>query len=444
MEKYIKLSRVNESETVSENGTSSKSQTNKRSLLRKSCFALLAAGVILSGANNRIEAQTVIKDDSIKPYVNFLENNNFLSAKEYVLSKFETYDIVILSERLHQDMTQYDVILDVVKDKRFKGHIYTETGHVNLSEKFNKFLLNSSFTKEEKERELLNIYRDLCPSFVWGAYSYYHLLSEVWEINKNRKTEDKILIFPTDFLFDYSEMQTHREFAIHSRFINQKYFHQRYRDQIIGWNFVKFYETVKKERGKALVILNSYHGYTRIPTYLPLPTRPFIHSAGEFIYKTYPDKTFNIYINSFNTDNYKLSANGIIDAAFEYTNKTNVGFDLKGTPVGNTKFDLMSFCDWFGGQYDTNINYDYIFDGMIFYKPVREIVFKVGIPNIYSKEYEDLLHKRVALIFNKTLENDKEFFDELLEDLNRQPYEIPLEYIFDLELWNKQIKNWIE
>ena len=76
--------------------------------------------------NEHSNGQVTTKKDSIKPYINFLENNNFLSAKDYILSKFETYDIVIISERHHADMTQYEVILDVVKDNRFNGNIYTE------------------------------------------------------------------------------------------------------------------------------------------------------------------------------------------------------------------------------------------------------------------------------------------------------------------------------
>ena len=428
-----------EAENHVKHGARSKSLTSRGNFLRLACFALLASGIIFVGGNNRIVAQT-IKNDSIKPYINFLENNQLLSAKEYILSKFETYDIVILSERIHQDMTQYDVILDVVKDERFKGHIYTEIGHINLSEKFNAFLQNSSFTPEEKERELLNIYRDLCPTLVWGAYNYYHMLSEVWEVNKSRKMEDKILIFPTDVPFDYTQMQTHREWAIHFRL----FFNSSFRDQIMGQNFVNFYENVKHEKRKALVIQNSMHGYKRMPTFLPLPTRPLIRLAGEFIYQTYPDITFNIYVNSLNTDNFGLSNNGIIDAAFEYTKKFDVGFDLKDTPVGNSKFDLFDFDRWFREDgHDTNINYNYIFDGMIFYKPLRELVLKVGIPNIYSKEYEDLFFARFALIFDKTMEDDKEEIEATLEEVNT-PVVVPINAILDVELWDSQIKRWIE
>jgi hypothetical protein len=431
---------MNNLDKVMETDTISKNEINKQNFFVKICFVLLAACVIVSAGYNRIAAQTIIKNDSIKPYINFLENNKFLSAKEYILSKFETNDIVILSERIHQDMTQYDVILNVVKDERFKGHIYTEIGHENLHERFNKFLLNSSLTKEEKEKELLNIYRDLCPSLLWGAYNYYYMLSEVWEMNKNRKMEDKILIFPLDITFDYNNIQTYRERNI----IYWQIFNRGDRDLTIGRNFVTYYEKVKKEKKKALVILNTMHGYKQMPTYLPLPTRPLIRFAGEFIYKTYPDKTFNIYINCTNMDNGKLPNHGIIDAAFEYTKKNDAGFDLKNTPVGNTKFDLFDFADWFKEEgYDTNINYDYIFDGMIFYKPLREMIIKVGIPDIYSKEYEDMFLKRIALTMNKTLENDKEYIEAALKEVNT-PVEIPLDKWFDVESWAKQIKKWIE
>ena len=443
VQKYSDFDNRMETEYHFKNGASLKSQMNRGNLLRKVCFALLTAGIIFGGGNNTIEAQIVVKNDSIKPYIHFLENNKFLSAKEYVLSKFETHDIVILSERFHQDMSQYDVIMDVVKDERFNGHIYTEIGHVNLYEKFNKFLLNSSLTKEEKEREMLDIYRDLCPSFIWGPYNYYHMLSEVWELNKNRKPEDKILIFPTDIQFDYNEIQTHRERNIHYLSI----FNGGYRDQMMGMNFIDFYEKAKKEKPKALVILNSMHGYKKYPTWLALPTRPLIRCAGEFINKTYPEKVFNIYINCCNIDNTKLSNNGIIDAAFEYTKKDNVGFDLKNTPIGDTKFDLYFTYAFAAGNYDSNINYDYIFDGMIFYKSLREMVIKIGIPNIYSKENEDLFLKRLALTVNMTLENDKEDIDKLLKDINGWPVIMPLDEYLDsgtVETWEKQIKQWIE
>ena len=412
--------------------------------IKKVCFSLLALSVAFVVCNNKVAAQQIIKNDSIKPYIHFLDNNNFLSAKEYVLSKFEKYDIVILSERHHADMTQYEVILDVVKDERFKGNIYTEVGVANMFERINHFLQNSTFTKEEKERELLSIYRDIDFNIIWNKYSYYHLLSEVYDINKSRNNEDKILIFPTDVAFDWNEYTMYGAISEFKKSVNDA--SQRIdRDMIMGKNFVRSYERAKKEnpdRKKALVIQNTYHGYTRIPTYLPLPTKPDIYSTGEYIYKTYPDKTFNIYINYLRSgDGYKnLSNGGIIDAAFEYTKKDNIGFDMKGTPIGNTKFDLYNF----GGGYDTSINFDYIFDGMIFYKPLKELVLKWYIPNIYPKEFEEQFFYRVSLFFNLPLneiKSDKRILEEL--ERNNNPIEESLSEE-TLDWISEQIKKWID
>ncbi len=428
--------------TRSKNKTCSGKQRNKGYFFKKISFTLLTEGTLFGGGNPKVEAQTIIKNDSIKPYINFLERDRSLSSREYIFSKFETHDIVILSERFHQEMTQYDMIMEVVKDERFKGHIYTEIGHVNLYEKFNNFLMNATLTEEEKEKELLSIYRDLCPSLVWGAYNYYHMLNEVWALNKDRNKEDKILIFPTDVPFDYNEIQTHREWDIHYNL----FFNSIFRDQIMAMNFVDYYEEVKKEKRKALVILNSMHAYKRNPTYLSLPTRPLIRRAGEFIYKTYPEETFVIYINSCNIDNFKLSNHGIIDAAFEYTKKDDIGFDLKDTTIGNTKFDL--YFTYAADYFDLNINYDYLFDGMIYYKPLKEMVIKMGIPDIYSKEYEDMYYRRAALMSNKKFEEAKngEEYRKALEQINN-PAIIPLDDYFGdgvVESWDKQIQKWIE
>ena len=99
------------------------------------------------------------------------------------------------------------------------------------------------------------------------------------------------------------------------------------------------------------------------------------------------------------------------------------------------------------GNYDANINYDYIFDGMIFYKPLKEMVIKIGVPNLYSTENEDVFLKRVEITLNKTLENDKEIIDELFKEVCKWPVVLPVDEYLNAEIiktWDKQIKKWIE
>ncbi len=43
-------------------------------------------------------SQTRIPNDVLKPYIHFLQNNKFHTAKDYFLERFKKYDIVTLSK----------------------------------------------------------------------------------------------------------------------------------------------------------------------------------------------------------------------------------------------------------------------------------------------------------------------------------------------------------
>lgn len=350
----------------------------------------------------------------IIPYVSYLEGRKFPTAKDYILEKFKSNDIVILSEREHRDITQYEFIIEVLKDENFKGNIYTEVGCNNNYKVINQFLLNDKLSENEVENELLNIYRDLDYEIVWEKYNFYFLLSSVFEINKTRNTKDKILLFPLDVSFDWNEISCHSHYNFFYESIENGLID---RNVIMGKNFIKFYEFAQRrnsDRNKALVILNTYHGYSNIPEFLPLPTQPEINSAAEYIFKTYPSTTFNIYINYFKqAADGTLTNNGLFDAALEISKKANLGFDLKNTPFGNATFDLYNF----GDDYDKNIKFDYIFNGMIYYKSIKEMRFVVGIPNIYPKEFENQFYERLSIIegtpIDETIKNNEDFLNEV-------------------------------
>lgn len=373
----------------------------------------------------------------LKPYVEYLQNNKLKSAKNYILSKFQTKDIVIISERDHRDLSQYDVIFDVLKSPKFKGNIYTEVGSSNNYKKINKFLLTSNLSVKEIEKELTSICRDLNYNVIWEKYNYYALLKTIYKINKNRKNNDKILLFPLDVKFDWKEINCHSQYEMFNHFLDN---HTINRNIIMGQNFVKFYEYEKQrnpDKRKALVIENTYHGYIRIPKNIPLSTQPEIFSTGEYIYKTYPKLTTNIYVNYFTQGFSKgLTNNGLFDAAFYYTNTDNVGFDLINTPFGNSKFDLYNF----GERYNPDVNFDYIFDGMIYYKPISEMDLVVGIPNIYPKEYEKIFFEKCALFDNISYEQSVNKYNKYLKKINKIKH-------FGLSDKNKrkinsQIKQW--
>lgn len=144
------------------------------------------------------------------------------------------------------------------------------------------------------------------------------------------------------------------------------------------------------------------HGYTRIPKYLPNPSEPKTYSTAEYIYKTFPNSTKGIMINYYPTSrNPKLIAEGKWDAAFRFTGNNSVGFDLKDAPFGNTKFDMYNF----GGSAYETVNFEYIFDGFVFYEPIENFELVVGIPEIFDdKAFITEFYHRTSIEENITIE----------------------------------------
>jgi hypothetical protein len=187
--------------------------------------------------------------------------------------------------------------------------------------------------------------------------------------------------------------------------------------------------------------MNTYHGYTRIPQYLPNPTEPYTYSTAAYIYKTYPTITKGILINFYPTSNtIKLVAGGKWDAAFKIAGNKNLGFDLKGTPFGETKFDMYNF----GGRDYKTVNFEDIFDGFIFYKPVENFELAVGIPNLFNDSlFVEEFYRRKAIEENTTIEvakssKETQRYIEKTNVLNIEKLENLNQYI---SLINKWIKN---
>lgn len=183
--------------------------------------------------------------------------------------------------------------------------------------------------------------------------------------------------------------------------------------------------------------MNTYHGYTRIPKYKPLPTEPYVYSTAEYIYRTFPDATKGILINGISNSG-QLVANGMWDAAFRVTGNKKIGFDFKDTPFGKTKFDMYNF----GGSAYETVSFEYMFDGMVFYEPVENFELVVGIPGIFDdKAFVNEFYRRSALEEQITLEeamSSKEI-NEYIRDWNVKK----VSEIDDPDKFNDAINKWV-
>jgi hypothetical protein len=87
----------------------------------------------------------------IDGYVAHLKANGSRPA-DYVFGLFRSHDVVILGERLHPEVTQWELIYELVTDPRFVeqvGTIYTEYGAVNLQPRLDRYLADPSADREQ-------------------------------------------------------------------------------------------------------------------------------------------------------------------------------------------------------------------------------------------------------------------------------------------------------
>ena len=328
-------------------------------------------------------------------YVDFLEKQN-VSAKDYVLNLFKKYDIVVLCERHHGEMTQYDLIYDIVSSPYFEkyvGNIFTEVGAVDQRKNIQNFINSKFKNQKEKTEKQLDIYRNI--SFeLWEKTNFYDFIGKLNSLNSTLSKNKKINLFVSDKRNPNKiETQSLDEF--------KKYFKSN-RDEIMAQNIIKTFDSIQKKskRKKALVIMNYRHAFSK----------SFYNderNTGAILKEKYGRNFANILINNacptnqvkddeknkpkvFQNMTEVLIQDGKWDASFKIAKIENVGFDFQGSPFGKDYFDFFSYTNH-------KENYQDIFTGFIFYLPIEKLWESYGIKDIVNG-HEDEMCKKDSLL----------------------------------------------
>jgi hypothetical protein len=341
-------------------------------------------------------------NSNVKKYNTYLAGQH-LNPKEYVFELFKTNDVVILCEAFHQESTAWDLISDIVADKRFienVGNVFTEYGAVSKQSKVDS-LLNAKFANNTLlEKSLADLMHYRGPHF-------FYFLKNINLLNNSLPDSLKIHEYFTDF-------DSENEYFPGSTTLNDKVD----RDSIMAYIVINRFKNIQQNdsRKKCLVITNFRHAFGSIKK----DGREIntFDSEGSYIFKSFPSKTANVMLNSLAlttsviipTDKfmvYNAIQYGKWDRAFEENKNRPIGFDFKGSPFGKDAFDYFPYSYYF--PYVTNLKYEDVFTGFIFNKPI----FKWKIDNYYpfrkygaEKEY---LEKHSGIIINNSeLENATE------------------------------------
>ena len=339
-------------------------------------------------------------------YVDFLEKQN-VSAKDYVLGLFKKYDVVVLCERHHGEMTQYDLIYDIVSSPYFEknvGNIFTEIGAVDQRKNIQNFIDSKFKNQNEKTEKQLDIYRNISAE-IWEKTNFYNFLGKLNSLNSTLSENRKINLFVSNSRNPNSEETNSIENY-------KKYFdvNWRYdREKIMAQNVITTFDSLKlnSQRKKALVIMNYRHAFSK----------SFFNderNVGDYLKEKYPQKFANVLINNacptskvkddekdkpkiFQNMSEVLIQGGKWDASFALARKENLGFNFENSPFGKDYFDFFPYTKH-------SFSYQDVFTGFIFYLPIEKHVDSYGVENL-SKGYENEFYKRSSLLM-KSLDRE--------------------------------------
>ncbi len=331
------------------------------------------------------KTKIITGNPEIKKYVKFLQNQN-MPAKNYLLSLFDKYQIVILSERKHYEYTQYDLITDLISDKQFinkVGNIFVEVGNSAEQEKVNELLNSTGLSDQQISQKALNIYRNISFLASWDKTVYYDFLIKLYHINQKLGKTRKIKLFYSDIPFDWNNIKTQDDYNEFTDTLNL-------RDSIMATQIIKNFESINGQNKKALVILNYRHGFLNIRLKKHGEKE---NNAGRFLKEKFGDKIASVLINDIYTDKngkYYPVQNGKWDASFELLNKSNIGFDFNNSPFGDDNFDMYPL--------ENDLTYKDVFTGFVYTSPIDSFIFCKGVSNYVSDNFEKEYIRRIELM----------------------------------------------
>jgi len=363
--------------------------------------------------------------EEISQYVSFLKTQK-TTAKDYVLSLFKNNDIVILCERDHRELTQYNLFLEIIRDQYFidnVGVVFTEVGARILNPELNEFLSDGNLTENEIAEKALHFQRNVMFT-VWDKSNFSFFIKGIHNINKSLPANKKVKMYPTDMMYVESEPTEEKVLDMLMK--------TRQRDSLMGAFIIEKFNMMKESKPgqKALVVMNFRHAYKE-------KTSDGNDNTGMFLTREYPGKVANVFINTYDTFKQdRALQDGKWDAAFKALNKEDAGFDFRGSPFGDYNFDHYPS--------ETNKNYADMFDGFIFYQPIEKFQIATGLPGFMDDGFFEEAVKMEG-IYNKVVYSLRKMdIPPVNEERLRNFNDIHIEPLWKLDDIKNSIDKWLK
>ncbi len=397
------------------------------------------AALLAQTAGVRGAAPLANHNKAIDPYVQFLQQQK-QTPVDYLVGLFQTYDLVVLCERSHPEVTQYDLISALAADPWFQqqaGHIFMENGSRALRPAVETFLTDDGLTEPQAKEKLDHIFR----AFEWSGPSnrtnIYDFYRKVRDLNRSLAKDLRVHIYPCDMDCDWTSItkESYRELC---QQLGQ-------RDQVMANHVKEKFNEIRQSPGrrKALVIMNYRHAFPHLLLQQGGASKT-VENVTSFLLAAYPGKVANVMINNVrlmpgSTDNRTVISaiqDGKWDAAFAVLGHPSLGFNFQGSPFGDDEFD------YFAVPFSLGKKYQDIFTGYVFFKPLDEHRLSFGIPGLLDPSFAGEMLRR-GQITGQTQSAD-EIAREIAQSQTTRTCGYEDKEIFPQSEYAQKIQQWLQ
>ncbi len=335
-----------------------------------------------------------IIDKAGKMKDNLLEyiESHYKTPVDYVLSKFETHDIVILGEihRVKQQLNLYHQLIPLLIENGV-NIIATEFARREMQPELDKLV-----TSKEYDLDLAK-YITIKQEAYWGFQEYLDIYYLVWKYNLNKPRIEQIRMIGlndpikwnvyNNICRKYNRKPNNEELKYIWKDCGEKYWLDAINNNCsIG-------------KDKVLAIMGSHHAFTKYK--LPLfevQQGKIIHKGfskncfGNYLFEEYGNRVFNIcfhdpWQHKFDSNKSVQPVEGINEEVIS-PKYQSIGFDLKDSPFGELP---SNDCIYSIGLPEYTISN--MFDGYIYTGPLKDLAPVTPVEDFYTEENFFLFEK---------------------------------------------------
>ncbi len=350
---------------------------------------LLLAISLIAIAISVLQAQGVNDDTQLKPYIDALKTEG-KNPFEFVLKKFDIYDLLIFDDALHTAVEPFDFYQELIKKPAFHNkvkNIFVEVIPISKQAAVDDYLR----TVPENVELLYPAFQNDLNAEGWPYKTYFDLLHTIYTVNQTLPDDEKLNVIGVASPTYWYEIKNSREL-------------KQFRKSLRAFDYMMYITIADQMENfnsdkKAIFLTNTRHAYKGIKT----SSGNYYWNVGTFLNQWHPGKTYSVHFHSlylFIDRNYQMKFDRIADGIWDYAFKTNgnvpIAIPLKNNAFGNESYIGNLMLNVAPGQtmYDA-------YDALIFLAPVETLHKTAMVDFIYTDDFKKELQRRAGYLYTE-------------------------------------------